>query len=232
MSSWIREGARMTEKERMEVAITSPEMKKRGASHPRVMVFLGNILVAMEEALVSSIDCPPAGPDEIVLTLTSKNEEDGSLAGGCSIGPSLLVTAVMEDGVAELAGVQVGDRIVRVGTDNLISGVDGVTYSKTFATLMEESGRPLEIRFRRDNGLPSLNRAVLRLMFNQHDTDQSGTLELEELRRWMVDMSVDSLATDSPSTIDMLNLGPPTRIAAKVSWNLFFGCFFESDPLP
>ena len=131
---------------------------------------------------------------------------------------------------------------------------------------MEDSGRPLEIRFRRDNGewskkeekksvfhccslfpsdvflfffsvffsfcslslskslfcgslpascfllpaspdicyttgLPPLNRAVLRLMFNQHDTDQSGTLDVEELRRWMVDMSVDSLTKDSPSTM-------------------------------
>ena len=50
-------------------------------------------------------------------------------------------------------------------------------------------------------GLPPLNRAVLRLMFNQHDTDQSGTLDVEELRRWMVDMSVDSLTKDSPSTM-------------------------------
>ena len=128
LTSWIREGARLTEEERMKAAVTSPEMEKRGASHPRVMVFLGNILEAMEEALVSSLDCPPAGPDEIVLTLTSKSEEDGGLSGGFSIGPSLLVTAVMRGGVAEQAGVQVGHRIVRVGAENLISGVDGMTY--------------------------------------------------------------------------------------------------------
>ena len=213
LSLWLQEGVELTHEERMEMAITSPEMEEQGASHPRVMEFMTNVLLSLDDSVLSTDECPPTGPDEISVVLLS--DQDENKFGSCTINSALCVSSMVPNGVVEQSGVQLGDRLVRVGTDNLVAGVNGNQFSKHFAQLIEDSGRPLEMRFRRDNGLPVLNRSVLRSMFDVYDCDQSGNLDSEELRQWMLDLNVDAVLTESPSTMDM-DLGPPTKLAAKL----------------
>ena len=214
LAAWLSEGVQLTHEERMKMATTSEVAMKQGASHPRVMEFMSNVLTSLDTAVLSTSDCPPVGKDEIVAVLV--HDQDESRYGGITINAAMCVSNMKENSVAYNAGVRIGDRIIRVGADNLISGINGESFSKNWSKLIAMSGRPLEMRFRRDNGLPPLSRIVLRSMFDTYDVDQSGALDADELRQWMLDLSVNADINESPSTMSMDNLGPPTQNAARV----------------
>ena len=54
-------------------------------------------------------------------------------------------------------------------------------------------------------------------MFDRYDADQSGELDQDELKQWMLDLFVnDTNQDESPSTLHLDNLGPPTSKSSKL----------------
>ena len=49
ISKWLQEGVEHTHEERMKLAITSKEAEAQGASHPRVMEFMTNVLLSLDD---------------------------------------------------------------------------------------------------------------------------------------------------------------------------------------
>ena len=79
--------------------------------------------------MLSTDDCPRTGPDEVVVLLLSTTNGPGG-GSGCTINSGLCVASVVEGSAVDASGVQVGDRLIRIGTENLISGVNGNKFSK------------------------------------------------------------------------------------------------------
>ena len=123
-------------------AKAAKQQLKQNASHSRIMNFMSNVLMSLDEAVLSSSNCPPVGNDEVVIIL--KHKLNSSRYGGITVNSSMCVSNVKEGSDADHQGVRIGDRLVRVGETNLMSGIDGMKFSQNWIKyISEEQGRPI-----------------------------------------------------------------------------------------